>query len=244
MPPVRPTDLYAINALASPPAASAPMDPSIAARVAASSSPSPQSVSMDPSIAARVSAANPATYSPNAPSPAFPTAPARPFPPPPPPAVPASLAAVNAAATEAGLADPTGGWQPPGRPDPWMAGATPAYAADPGAAQRAALYRQLNPTGTPIGVPPSAMANPPSTRLLPLPLRLGSLRPLIGSSPLTSSPPRAGGRALPWSPMPRVLFQPTTARRQGQVFSMISFRRSSRQAPGNRRMPPRCPPRA
>jgi len=36
MPPVRPTDLYAINALASPPAASAPMDPSIAARVAAS----------------------------------------------------------------------------------------------------------------------------------------------------------------------------------------------------------------
>ena len=47
MPPVRPTDLYAINALASPPAASAPMDPSIAARVAASSSPSPQSVSME-----------------------------------------------------------------------------------------------------------------------------------------------------------------------------------------------------
>jgi hypothetical protein len=39
--------------------------------------------------------------------------------PPTPPAVPASLAAVNAAATEAGLADPTGGWQPPGRPDPW-----------------------------------------------------------------------------------------------------------------------------
>ena len=36
MPPVRPTDLYAINARASPPAASAPMDPSIAARVAAS----------------------------------------------------------------------------------------------------------------------------------------------------------------------------------------------------------------
>jgi hypothetical protein len=93
----------------------------------------------------------------------------RPFPPPPPPAVPASLAAVNAAATEAGLADPTGGWQPPGRPDPWMAGATPAYAADPGAAQRAALYRQLNPTGTPIGVPPSAMANPPSTAAAPAP---------------------------------------------------------------------------
>jgi hypothetical protein len=37
--------------------------------------------------------------------------------------------------TKTGLADPTGGWQPPGRPDPWMAGATdPAYAADPGAA--------------------------------------------------------------------------------------------------------------
>ena len=60
MPPVRPTDLYAINALASPPAASAPMDPSIAARVAALSSPSPQSVPMDPSIAARAGAmANP-----------------------------------------------------------------------------------------------------------------------------------------------------------------------------------------
>jgi hypothetical protein len=66
MPPVRPTDLDAINALASPPAASAPMDPSIAARAGAM--------------------ADPATYSPNAPSPAFPTAPARPFPPPPPPA--------------------------------------------------------------------------------------------------------------------------------------------------------------
>jgi len=36
------------------------------------------------------------------------------------------------------------------------------FADDPGAVQRAALYRQLNPTGSPIGVPPSAMANPPS----------------------------------------------------------------------------------
>lgn len=46
------------------------------------------------------------------------------------------------------------------------------YAADPGAAQRAALYRQLNPTGSPIGVPPaaaSAMANPPSTAVAPPP---------------------------------------------------------------------------
>jgi hypothetical protein len=60
MPPVRPTDLDAINALVSPPAASAPMDPSIDARVAALSSPSPQSVPMDPSIAARARAmANP-----------------------------------------------------------------------------------------------------------------------------------------------------------------------------------------
>ena len=104
MPPIRPTDLDAITALASPPpGASAPMDPSIAARSpASSSSPSPQSVPIDPSIAARSGAmANP-------PAPAAP------------------------------------------------------YAADPGAAQRARLYRQLNPTGSPIGVPPSAMANPPS----------------------------------------------------------------------------------
>ena len=60
MPPIRPTDLEAITALASPPpGASAPMDPSIAAR-AATSSPSPQSVPIDPSIAARGSVmANP-----------------------------------------------------------------------------------------------------------------------------------------------------------------------------------------
>jgi hypothetical protein len=38
--------------------------------------------------------------------------------------------------------------------DPWMAGVSnPAFAADPGAANRAALYRQLNPTGSPIRVP-------------------------------------------------------------------------------------------
>jgi hypothetical protein len=109
MPPIRPTDLDAINVLASPPpGASAPMDPSITARAASLSSPSPQSVPIDPSIAARDGAmANP------------------------PPAATAQV-----------------------------------YAADPGAAQRAGLYRQLNPTGSPIGVPPaavSAMANPPST---------------------------------------------------------------------------------
>jgi hypothetical protein len=39
MPPVRPTDLDAINALASPPGASAPMDPSIAARTSAMANP-------------------------------------------------------------------------------------------------------------------------------------------------------------------------------------------------------------
>ena len=88
--------------------ASAPMPPVRPANLGATAVLPPGAV--DPSIAARVSAiADPATYSPNAPSPAFPPAPARPFPPPPPPAVPASLPAVNAAATEAGLADPIGG---------------------------------------------------------------------------------------------------------------------------------------
>lgn len=38
LPPIRPTDPDAINALASPPGASSPMDPSIAARAAAASS--------------------------------------------------------------------------------------------------------------------------------------------------------------------------------------------------------------
>ena len=111
MPPIRPTDLDAITALASPPpGASAPMDPSIAARAAASSSsPSPQSVPIDPSIAARGSVmANPP---------------------------PAPTAAV--------------------------------YATDPGAAQRASLYRQLNPTGSPIGV--CAQCNGQSARMAAAP---------------------------------------------------------------------------
>ena len=89
LPPIRPSDLEAITALASPPGASSPMDPSIAARAAASSSsPSPQPVPIDPSIAARTGA----------------------------------------------MANPP------------VSATAPVYAADPGAAQRAALH--INLTGT------------------------------------------------------------------------------------------------
>jgi len=164
MPPVRPANL---GAPAPPPGA---IDPSANGNVP-----------LDPSIAARVSAANPATYSPNSLSPApFPPAPpSRPFTPTP-PAVPASLAAVNAAATEAGLADPTGGWQPPGRPV--MSAPQPPGAVDPtiaalGPGHDISRWGPWHAGGTPTG---PIVASPGATPARSLPLhRKASQRPSL-----------------------------------------------------------------
>jgi hypothetical protein len=95
MPPIRPTDLDAITALASPPPGA--NDPSIAARAA--------------------EAGAPAGWEAKA----------------------SSIPTTSLIAT------------PP----------SSVFADDPGAAQRASLYRQLNPTGSPIGTPPRATVNPP-----------------------------------------------------------------------------------
>ena len=95
---------------------------------------------------------------------------------------------------------------PPG-PDPGMSGAAaPVYAADPGAAQRAALYRQLNPTGSPIGVPPataprgptlaSVEVNPFADLIPPQPLAPAQA-PQIRLTPTDEQPANGGWQSAP-----------------------------------------------